>query len=246
MVRFDFASFAEEPPLLILKISHNLHSVAIAAGMMIAASYQLFTEGGTFDDPDDISTISTGSRTALGALIGYAFVFVTKKFLDQYEDLKVGVLGGTDARRALLIFFVMTLHSLSEGIGIGVSFGGHHGSELGVFISASLAFHNVPEGLAMAVVLLPRGVSILTASLWAIFTSLPQPIMAVPAYLFVKDFIPVLPVGLGFAGGAMSYVALFELMMEAIEDSNLTTALFTSATSLTAMLFVQNLIDERS
>jgi zinc transporter, ZIP family len=64
--------------------------------------------------------------------------------LDQYEHLKVGEIQGVNAQRMILIIFVMTLHSLSEGIGIGVAFGGKNG----MFISASLAVHNIPEGLA--------------------------------------------------------------------------------------------------
>ena len=212
--------------------------------MMCAASYSLFAEGCTYTDPQDTSTIPAEVRTGAGAVVGLLFILATKNFLDRYEDLKVGVLGGTDARKALLIFFVMTLHSFSEGVGIGVSFGGMHGSDLGVFISASLAVHNVPEGLAIAVVLLPRGISILQASVWAIATSLPQPLMAVPAYWFVHYFIPILPVGLGFAGGAMAWVAFFELLMEAIEDTSLLMTCLVSIPSLAAMLLLQHALGD--
>jgi zinc transporter, ZIP family len=213
---------------------------------MIAASYSLFMEGCTYHDPQDTSVIPAEIRTGAGAIFGLLFIFATKNFLDRYEDLKMGGLGGTDARKALLIFFVMTLHSFSEGVGIGVSFGGLHGNELGLFISASLAVHNIPEGLAIAVVLLPRGVSILTASVWAIATSLPQPLMAVPAFWFVHYFIPILPVGLGFAGGAMAWVAFFELLMEAVEDTNLITTFLVAVPSLALMLVLQNMLGDHS
>lgn len=219
---------------------------AIAAGMMIAASYSLVIEGWNFEEEDDSSIIPSMYRTAIGAVLGLLFILTTKSFLDKHEDLKVGGLAGADARKVLLIIFVMTLHSFSEGIGIGVSFGGSNGHELGVFISASLAVHNVPEGLAVAIVLLPRNISKLTAALWCIVTSLPQPLMAVPAFLFVHSFIPFLPVGLGFAGGAMAWVALFELLMEAIEDTNILTTGIFSTISLIAMLTMQDFIDESS
>mmetsp|Transcript_5661 Transcript_5661/g.7237 ORF Transcript_5661/g.7237 Transcript_5661/m.7237 type:complete len:351 (-) Transcript_5661:252-1304(-) len=220
---------------------------AIAAGMMIAASYSLMVEGWVFDEPDDSSEIHSSIRTMVGAIFGLLFILGTKSFLDKHEDLKVGSLAGADARKVLLIIFVMTLHSFSEGIGIGVSFGGSNGSELGVFISASLAVHNVPEGLAVAIVLLPRKVSKLTAALWCILTSLPQPLMAVPAFLFVHAFIPFLPVGLGFAGGAMAWVAVCELLVEAYEDTDsiITTGL-ASSFSLYIMLELQGIIDSRN
>jgi len=221
-------------------------SNAIAAGMMSAASYSLILEGYTFNEPDDLSDISIPIRTLIGVGLGVGFICATKSFLNQHEDLKVGSLAGADARKVLLIIFVMTLHSFSEGVGIGVSFGGSNGHELGLFISASLAVHNIPEGLAIAIVLLPRGVSKLTAALWCVMTSLPQPFMAVPAFLFVHYFIPILPVGLGFAGGAMIWVALFELLKEAYESTNFVTTSTLWIFSLRGMIVLQGMMDERS
>lgn len=219
---------------------------AVASGMMVAASYSLIIEGWTFDEPDDRSSISSVARTVIGTVCGLLFILSTKSFLEKHEELTVGGLAGADARKVLLIIFVMTLHSFSEGVGIGVSFGGSNGSELGVFISASLAVHNVPEGLAVAIVLLPRKISKLSAALWCVVTSLPQPLMAVPAFLFVDTFIPFLPVGLGFAGGAMAWVAFCELLMEAIEDTNILTTGIISSMSLCAMLYMQEIIDGES
>ena len=180
---------------------------SLASGFMLGASAALFWEGAR------IGVV----RLVGGALLGHVFIEVTRRRLGHHQDdLHLGRLQGADARKALLIVGVMTVHSFSEGVGVGVSFGG--GEALGAFITAAIAVHNIPEGLAISLVLVPRGVAVWRAAGWSIFSSLPQPLMAVPAFLLVEWFEPVLPIGLGFAGGAMVWMVAKELVPEARED----------------------------
>jgi zinc transporter ZupT len=210
--------------------------------MMIAASASLVYEGVMFNEVAGFFGYHSLFRVVAGFVLGSVFILWTKKVLDQHEDIKFGSIEGAGAQKMLLIVFVMTLHSLTEGIGIGVSFGGQTGSQLGQLISLSLALHNVPEGLAVALVLTSRGMPKIKTALWCVFTSLPQPLMAIPAYLFVERFLAILPAGLGFASGAMLYVAIFELFMEAAEDTSITVSAVTSVASFLVMIAAQELV----
>jgi zinc transporter, ZIP family len=206
-------------------------SNAVAAGLMLAASFGLIYEGvnhGLF-------------RTLAGALLGLGFIVAARRLLRQDEHPAVFAgMGGLDARKALLIVGVMTLHSFTEGVAIGVSFGG--GEALGLFISLALAVHNIPEGLAISLVLVPRGVGWVRAAWWSIFSSLPQPLMAVPAFLFVEVFRELLPYGLGFAAGAMIWMVFSELVPDALEEASENLVAVVITLSIVAMVAFQVLI----
>ncbi|MDR5708298.1 MAG: ZIP family metal transporter [Armatimonadota bacterium] len=180
---------------------------AAAAGLMLAASFGLLHEGLRYPL----------ERVLLGALLGIGFIAWSSNALRRREDLRLGNLSGMEARKALLVVGMMTLHSFTEGIGIGVSFSG--GRELGLFIALAIAVHNIPEGLAISLVLVPRGVSVWQAAWWSIFSSLPQPLLAPPAYLFVEVFRAYLPTGLGFAAGAMIWMVSSEILPDALEQA---------------------------
>ena len=188
-------------------------SNAIAAGFMLSASGALLIEG----------LIRGVWRVLAGAAVGAIFIAATHRLITGQENLQLGRLRSADARKAILIIGVMTLHSLSEGVGLGVSFGG--GAELGLFITIAIAIHNIPEGLAISLVLVPRGAGVLAAAWWSIFSSLPQPLVAPLAYLFVEQVGPFLPVGFGFAAGAMAWLVFSELVPDAREELE-TRALF--------------------
>ncbi len=202
-------------------------SNAIAAGLMLAASAGLFREGFAYGV----------SQVLAGAAFGVGFILLTGRWLKDDHGFRIGKLQGVHARKALLIVGVMTLHSVTEGVGLGVSFGG--GVALGVFITVAIAVHNIPEGLAISLVLVPRGESVSRAAAWSVFSSLPQPLLAVPAFLFVETFQPFLPYGLGFAGGAMIWMVIAELVPDALEDAPRISVVISLALSILAMLAFQ-------
>ena len=73
----------------------------------------------------------------LGGVLGVLFIMVSRRFLQGRKHLHIGVLHGADALKALLIVGAMTIHSFTEGVGVGVSYGG--GERLGVFITTAIA-----------------------------------------------------------------------------------------------------------
>lgn len=97
----------------------------------------------------------------------------------------------------------------------------------------------MPEGLAVALVMMPCGVSFLDTFLWAIFTSLPQPLVAVPAFLFVETFEPLLIIGLGFAAGAMLFVSVKELIPDATDKLPIEAAVSVTTLSFGIMTLIQ-------
>jgi zinc transporter ZupT len=202
---------------------------AVASGLMLGASFGLLAEGAQFGR----------WQTIIGANLGVLFVLFLQKALADHE-IEFGRATGAGARQMLMIVLVMTVHSIAEGVAIGSAFAG--GMTLAFVITAAIAVHNIPEGLAISAVLRPRGTSVASCAGWSVFSSLPQPLMAVPAYLFVEAFAPSLPYGIGFAAGAMVFMVLVELLPEAYDRGHRpVTALIVSVTAVAMVLFQQYL-----
>jgi len=215
------------PFLFVRSISHRglTYANAIASGLMLGACFGLIAEG----------THYGGWQTFVGLNVGIAFILVTQRLVGRYES-RFGATQQAGRQRIVLMIVVMTVHSFAEGVAVGASFGG--GMTLAALVTVAIAVHNVPEGLAISAVLRPRGASIAECVGWSICSSLPQPAMAVPAYLFVDAITPGLPFGIGFAAGAMVLMVFLELLPEAFEQERRPrVALLVSATFVAMILF---------
>lgn len=220
-------------PLLFIKdVSKRILGIgnSAAAGLMLGASIGLIVEGAEY------GLVKLG----VGIFLGLVLIVVARSWMDGREELDFGAVQGADARKMLLIVGVMTVHSFAEGIGVGVAFG--DGDAFGRFITTAIAIHNIPEGLAISLILVPRGVAVWKAAGWSIFSSLPQPIMAVLAFLFVLFFRPFLPIGLGLAAGAMIWMVFTELIPEAQQDVSSEWAVISMGSAMVAMLAFQQWI----
>lgn len=202
---------------------------AVASGLMLGASFGLIHEGAA------IGTVPT----LTGGIVGVLFILLGERLLGD-RDVEVFHLRGVGARQMLMILAVMTLHSFSEGVAVGVAFGG--GERLAGLITLAIAVHNVPEGLAISAVMRPNGQSVASCAAWSVFSSLPQPLMAVPAFLFVESFRPILPYGLGFAAGAMVLMVFLELLPEAYEGASKTSVALWVSTTLATMILFQHFL----
>lgn len=97
---------------------------------------------------------------------------------------------------------------------------GHVPTNLGITLALAIGLHNIPEGLAVAIPLRSAGVSIWRCFWAAVFTSLPQPLAAIPAVLLAWLVKPMMPGMMAFAAGAMIFLIVLELIPEALETES--------------------------
>jgi zinc transporter ZupT len=171
-----------------------------------------------------------------GLLLGAAFFSTTARLVHRFE-WKLGALSAADSRQGVLVLVAMFIHSIPEGVAVGV---GYASGEIGfgLLLATAIAIHNIPEGVAVSLPLRARGISVVKCAGYAVLTSVPQPIAAVPSFLLVTVFKPLLPLGLGFAGGAMIFLVAFDLLPESFERCSRERSAWSFMLGLVAMLWI--------
>jgi zinc transporter ZupT len=216
-------------PVIFLKDTHPRWrgiASATASGMMLSAS--------VFALADEALGRGDAVEVVAGMLAGALFFSWTAKVIDARGWTFHG-LSQKSSKRTLLLLLTLFVHSIPEGAAIGV---GYATGEIrfGWLLAVAIAVHNIPEGTAVSLPLRANGASIGLCVWYSILTSLPQPVVAVPAFLLVSLFQPLLPASLGFAGGAMIFLVVQELLPESFANSSPTEAAWGVTIGLVGML----------
>lgn len=154
-----------------------------------------------------------------GFLVGVAFLALVRGLL-AHRDVHVGRLSGAGVRTSVLVFVVLFVHSLPEGLAIGTAYASDI-SGLSAFVILAIGLQNVPEGTSVAIPMSEAGFS-RSRQFWAaVLTSVPQPIGAVIAYAAVESVNELLPISFAFAAGAMLALVATDLLPRALRVGGL-------------------------
>jgi ZIP family zinc transporter len=201
-------------------------AAATASGMMLSAS--------VFALADEALQRGAAIDVIAGMLAG-AWFFARSAKLVHDRGWRLEGLSQASSRQAILLLLTLFIHSIPEGAAIGVGYATGE-IKFGWLLALAIAVHNIPEGTAVSLPLRANGASIARCAFYAIVTSLPQPIVAVPAFVLVSIFQPLLAASLGFAGGAMIFLVVSELIPESLATCTPTEAAWGVTVGLVGML----------
>ena len=194
--------------------------LGFASGVMIAASvWSLLIPA--IDMSEQAGGISW-MPPAVGFLFGMGFLLVLDTLIPHLhftEEKPEGV--PSQLKKTTMLVLAVTLHNIPEGMAVGVTFAGVMTENSVISLAGALALsigiaiQNFPEG---AIISLPlrseKGMNRLRAFFYGAASGIVEPLAGALVLIASHYLVPILPVLLSFAAGAMLYVVVEELIPE--------------------------------
>lgn len=213
--------------------------LGLSAGVMLAATFWSLLSP-ALEMAENLKLISW-LIVSLGVLSGGLLLFCGDKIFDRITQKKTN---SHSIKRSLMLIFSITLHNIPEGMAIGVAFGSVfynlEGATLAaaIMLAIGIGIQNFPEGSAVSLPLRREGMSPQKAFFFGMLSGIVEPISAVVGAILVIKVQVLLPILLSFAGGAMIYVVVQELIPESQTNKKKDLmALFTILGFLLMMIF---------
>ncbi len=226
-----------------LKLGFKEAISGFASGVMIAASvWSLLIPAMEYESSQRLGVFAFLPAT-LGLWLGVLFLLAIDIFVPEVNILAPL---GKSFGESKMMFLSVTLHNLPEGMAVGVAYAAFVSSQSpsalsgALALSLGIAIQNLPEGAIVSMPLVSEGMKKHKAFLWGVLSGIVEPIGAFLTLLALSLVLPILPILLGFAAGAMIYAVVRELMpiISKREKSVLGILFFTAGFSFMMMLDV--------
>lgn len=213
--------------------------LGLSAGVMLAATFWSLLSP-ALEMAENLN-LTSWIIVSVGVLLGGLLLFTGDKIFDKLTKKKTN---SHSIKRSLMLIFSITLHNIPEGMAIGVAFGSIaynlNGATLtsAVMLAIGIGIQNFPEGSAVSLPLRREGMSRTKSFFFGALSGIVEPISAVIGAILVLKVQILLPILLSFAGGAMIYVVVQELIPESQTNKKKDLmALFTILGFLIMMIF---------
>ncbi len=206
--------------------------LAISAGIMLSASFwSLLLSSIELSKEYNLSPTFV---SCVGFLFGILFLRYVSRFSTKVFNKHSKNYDNENKKSSSLLILAIAIHNIPEGLIVGVLISGL-ASQVNtldfysvITLSLTIGLQNIPEGLAIAMPLKANGRSSLYSFNVAQLTGFIEPVSALFGYLVISQFPSILPYTLAFAGGAMIYVIIDELIPEVSTDNNNSTIIWFS------------------
>jgi len=148
----------------------------------------------------------------IGFAIGALFMFLLDILLSHkhFEIKEKGLINPHLVKIGILIAIGIALHNIPEGIAVGAGFA--HLPKFGILLAIAIGLHNIPEGIATTMFIHSGGKCRKDCLKITFLAGIVEPIGAIAAFLFLKQFTSLIPLSLAFAGGVMVFITLDEII----------------------------------
>jgi ZIP family zinc transporter len=217
--------------------------LGFGAGVMLAAcSFSLIIPGLEHAKQGGLSSLSSSLIVGSGILFG-ALLMSLIDYLMPHARFDQGREGPSSiaVKRAWLFVFAITLHNFPEGLSIGFAFAGTDWLSAEA-LAIGISIQDIPEGLVAALALRGVGYSRTRSFILSMLTGLVEPVSALLGIFMVGLNPSMLPLGLGFAAGAMLFVVIHEIIPESHRSSGKHHATIGAMVGFILMMFLDTAI----
>ncbi|MFC1951653.1 ZIP family metal transporter [Chloroflexota bacterium] len=201
--------------------------LGFSSGIMLGVTFLLLV----------VESLEAGFVLSFGGFITGILLFFLLDFIVPHIHIVES--GNRLFRLGTLVAIGIAIHDLPEGFGIGMGYG--VSESLGITLALAVILHNIPEGVAIAIPFHFSGMNKWKTILISFAAGLSTLVGALAAF-FLSGSVSenFMYSGLAFAGGAMFYIAVNELIPEAHKYGNVRlTSLGVVAGVITAFALTQ-------